>query len=47
MCYKIGNVPELYMFFIYYFYPAFIYFFQMMEEFKGTGLVSVKVLKLR
>lgn len=23
------------------------FFFQMMEEFKGTGLVSVKVLKLR
>ena len=38
-----ANVHELY---IYIFYPI-LFFFQMMEEFKGTGLLSVKVLKLR
>ena len=38
-----GNVHELY---IYIFYPI-LFFFQMMEEFKGTGLLSVKVIKLR
>ena len=38
------NVHELYIFI--FFYPI-LFFFQMMEEFKGTGLLSVKVLKLR
>ena len=39
-----GNVHELYIFI---FFILSCFFFQMMEEFKGTGLLSVKVLKLR
>ena len=44
------SVNELYIYIFYsilFLFLFLFFFFQMMEEFKGTGLLSVKVLKLR